>query len=65
MEELNFVKELAGYGALGIISLYLMYKDYAGSKRKDEAFSKVVTDNSQAMKEFTVILHEIKGRLCQ
>lgn len=54
MENIEVVQSLASYGALGVVAIYFMIKDYTITK-----------EWKSALQEFTNVLHEIKGRICQ
>ncbi len=52
MDDFTLYHGLTIYGPLGIVTLYFMYKDFSVSK-----------EHKEAIREFTQVLHEIKGRI--
>lgn len=51
---IDWVQQLVGYGALGVVTAYFIVKDYTVTK-----------EWKTSLQEFTNVLHEIKGRICQ
>ena len=54
LENIEVVQSLTSYGALGVVAIYFMVKDYTVTK-----------EWKTSLQEFTNILHEIKGRIIQ
>lgn len=63
MEELNFLPDLASYGALGAVAIYFMFKDYKLNKEVASTLAALGSSVTEALNDFRLALELLRAEL--